>query len=67
MKNNLLKVALAQISPVWLNKQKTLEKIEKSILEMMANPYCDIRMFESLEDKLKKCRTKIEELAAERK
>jgi nitrilase len=31
MKNNVLKVALAQISPVWLNKQKTIEKIEKSI------------------------------------
>jgi len=29
MTKNLLKVALAQISPVWLNKEKTLEKIEK--------------------------------------
>ena len=29
--NNILKVALAQISPVWLNKEKTIEKIEKSI------------------------------------
>mgnify|MGYP003674957588 FL=1 len=43
------------------------KRIEKSILEMMANPYCDIPMFESLEDKLKKCRAKIEELVAERK
>ena len=34
---------------------------------MMANPYCDIPMFESLEEKLKKCRAKIEELVAERK
>jgi|TARA_B110000027_G_C15852329_1_gene183246 hypothetical protein len=43
------------------------KRIEKSILEMMANPYCDIPMFESLEDKLKKCRDKIDELVAERK
>ncbi|MDT0556312.1 carbon-nitrogen hydrolase family protein [Patiriisocius hiemis] len=28
---NLLKVALAQIAPVWLNKSQTLEKIYKSI------------------------------------
>jgi nitrilase len=33
MKNNLLKVALAQISPVWLNKEKTIKKIEKSIID----------------------------------
>jgi len=32
MKNNLLKVALAQISPVWLHKEKTIEKIKKSML-----------------------------------
>jgi len=30
---NTLKVALAQISPVWLNKEKTLQKIIKSIIE----------------------------------
>lgn len=30
---NLLKVALAQISPVWLNKTATLEKIENTIQE----------------------------------
>lgn len=29
--DNLLKVALAQMAPVWLNKQKTLEKIEGMI------------------------------------
>ncbi len=29
--NHLLKVALAQIAPVWLNKNKTLRKIEKQI------------------------------------
>ena len=33
MKNNLLKVALGQIAPVWLNKIQTIEKIEKSIKE----------------------------------
>mgnify|MGYP000128550831 FL=1 len=38
------------------------KRVEKSILEMMANPYCDIPMFESLEEKLKKCRAKIKEL-----
>jgi len=31
--NNLLKVALAQISPVWLNKKATLQKIETTIRE----------------------------------
>ena len=31
MKDAILKVALAQIAPVWLNKEKTLEKIEQQI------------------------------------
>ena len=31
--NHLLKVALAQISPVWLNKFETLKKVEHSIIE----------------------------------
>ncbi len=31
--NNLLKVALAQIAPVWLDKKATLLKIEASIIE----------------------------------
>ncbi len=30
---NLLKVAMAQIAPVWLDKQATLKKIENTILE----------------------------------
>ena len=30
---HLLKVALAQISPVWFDKTKTLKKIKKSISE----------------------------------
>lgn len=33
MMDNILKVALAQIAPVWLNKQATLAKIEKTILD----------------------------------
>ena len=31
--NNKLKVALAQISPVWLNKAATIEKVESTISE----------------------------------
>ena len=31
--DNILKVALAQISPVWLNKPETLKKVESSIIE----------------------------------
>ena len=34
---HLLKVALAQISPVWFNKEKTLEKIENSISDAVQN------------------------------
>jgi len=33
MDKNKLKVALAQISPVWLNKTETLKKVENSIIE----------------------------------
>ncbi|MBQ4820865.1 carbon-nitrogen hydrolase family protein [Aquimarina sp. MMG016] len=36
MKNQLLKVALAQISPVWLDKAATIHKIENSILEAVS-------------------------------
>ncbi len=38
------------------------KKVEKSILELMANPYCDEFMFRSLSDKLDKCQLKIKEL-----
>ena len=31
--SNILKVALAQIAPVWLNKEQTIQKIENSIVE----------------------------------
>ncbi|MAM27601.1 MAG: carbon-nitrogen hydrolase [Flavobacteriaceae bacterium] len=36
-KKHLLNVALAQISPVWLNKQATLQKIENQIKEAAEN------------------------------
>ncbi len=41
---NLLKVALAQISPVWLNKNKTLEKIKTYIAEA-GTKKCDLIVF----------------------
>lgn len=43
-KNNLLKVALAQISPVWLDKEKTIKKIEKSIIDA-AKENCELIVF----------------------
>ena len=44
MKNNLLKVALGQISPVWLNKEKTIEKIQKSIVDA-SKENCELIVF----------------------
>jgi nitrilase len=41
---NLLKVALAQISPVWLNKLETLSKVEQSIIDA-ANEGCELIVF----------------------
>ncbi len=35
--SHLLHVALAQISPVWFQKEKTLEKVKQSILEAATN------------------------------
>lgn len=43
-KNNKLKIAIAQISPVWLNKQKTIEKIKKTIEEVGKNK-CELIVF----------------------
>jgi hypothetical protein len=48
---------------------KTLEefkKVRESILELMANPYCDQFMFLSLNDKLTATDAKINELSNER-
>ena len=41
---NVLKVALAQIAPVWLNKSATLKKIEISI-EEAANEKAELIVF----------------------
>ena len=41
---NLLKVALAQISPVWLNKTETLKKVENSIIEASKSK-CELIVF----------------------
>lgn len=41
---NLLKVALAQISPVWLSKHDTLVKVEQSIIEA-AEEQCELIVF----------------------
>ncbi|WP_296700943.1 carbon-nitrogen hydrolase family protein [Algoriphagus sp.] len=42
--SNLLKVALAQISPVWLNKEATLEKVKSSIQDA-AKENCQLIIF----------------------
>ena len=42
--NNLLKIGLAQISPVWLNKEKTLEKV-KSYIYQAGDDNCDLVVF----------------------
>jgi len=45
MKNsNLLKVALAQIAPVWLNKEETLKKIVQKV-ESAGQKKCDLVVF----------------------
>jgi nitrilase len=42
--NNLLKVALAQISPVWLDKNKTIEKV-KSYIADAGKQQCNLIVF----------------------
>ena len=42
---NTLKVALAQIAPVWLDKEKTLKKVEKSIIEAAKKKGCELIVF----------------------
>ncbi len=39
------------------------KKVRETILELMANPYCDQFMFLSLSEKLDKANAKIEELS----
>ncbi|AXT21110.1 carbon-nitrogen hydrolase family protein [Flavobacteriaceae bacterium AU392] len=41
---NILKIAMAQIAPVWLNKGETLKKIESSILDA-AKENCELIVF----------------------
>ncbi|WP_431167275.1 carbon-nitrogen hydrolase family protein [Tenacibaculum halocynthiae] len=41
---NILKIGMAQISPVWLNKSKTIEKIKDSINEA-GNSNCELLVF----------------------
>ena len=42
--DNTLKIALAQISPVWLDKAATLQKVEQSILDA-AEQNCELIVF----------------------
>jgi len=44
MSSNLLTVALAQISPVWLDKEKTIDKIKGSILDA-SKQGCELIVF----------------------
>ncbi len=44
MASNLLKVALAQISPVWLDKEETIIKINNSIIDA-AKQQCELIVF----------------------
>ena len=41
---NTLKIGMAQISPVWLNKQKTIEKI-KTYIRKAGNAKCELLVF----------------------
>ena len=42
--DSTLKVAMAQIAPVWLNKQETLKKVENAIVEAADND-CELVVF----------------------
>ena len=44
MSSNLLTVGLAQISPIWLDKEKTIEKILKTI-EDASSSGCELMVF----------------------
>jgi nitrilase len=44
MNKNTLTIAMAQIAPVWLNKDKTIEKI-KSYISQAANKGCELVVF----------------------
>jgi nitrilase len=42
--SNLLKIGMAQISPIWLNKEKTIEKIE-TYIEDASKQACELVVF----------------------
>lgn len=42
--NNILKVGLAQMSPVWLNKEKTIKKV-KDFVSQAGGKQCDLVVF----------------------
>ncbi|WP_442265116.1 carbon-nitrogen hydrolase family protein [Tenacibaculum sp. ZS6-P6] len=42
--SSILKIGMAQISPVWLNKEKTIDKVKSYILKA-ANENCDLVIF----------------------
>ena len=42
--DNTLKIAMAQIAPVWLDKKRTLQKVEQSILDA-AKQKCELIVF----------------------
>jgi nitrilase len=44
MNNNILKIGMAQISPVWLDKEKTIDKIKVQIIEAGKNN-CELLVF----------------------
>ena len=44
MNNELLKIGLCQIAPIWLNKEKTLQKII-DYLQQAAEEKCDLAVF----------------------
>jgi len=53
-----------------IESPKTVEEFEdvrKSILDLMGNLYCDLLMFMSLTERLKKVDAKIDELKAQSK
>ena len=44
IKSDTIHVGLAQMAPVWLNKSKTISKIEKYIIDA-GNQDCDLIVF----------------------
>lgn len=73
MRNKLFYIACwasVKITDMIVEPPKTVEefeKVRKSILDLMGNPYCDHLMFISLTEKLKKVDAKIDELKAQSK